>query len=285
MVLSLAFLTLQDCGPLETIRAAAAAGFQRVGLRLLPATPEEPDYPLLRDDRLLREVMALLADTGLTVGDVELVRLGPFTVLDSVEPLLERAGRLGAEHLVVVNDDPEPNRFVDRFSELCGRAGPYGLTVDLEPMTWTATPDLATASCALARVSESNAGILVDALHFHRGRSRIEEFEALASERVHLFQLCDAPRRFSPDAESLKRVSRGERLLPGDGELDLLPLLRRCPPHITISVEVPNLADMRVYTPTQRALRARQASEQLLSRMNHHASEPPSRPGAVVTRP
>ena len=45
--LSLAFLTLFDCGPVETIRIAAETGFDMVGLRLLPAAPGEDDYPLL----------------------------------------------------------------------------------------------------------------------------------------------------------------------------------------------------------------------------------------------
>ena len=47
--LSLAFLTLVDCEPVKAIRVADAAGFDMVGLRLLPAEPTEADYPLLND--------------------------------------------------------------------------------------------------------------------------------------------------------------------------------------------------------------------------------------------
>ena len=42
--LSLAALTLLDVPPPEQVRIAARTGFTHVGLRLLPATPTDPDY-------------------------------------------------------------------------------------------------------------------------------------------------------------------------------------------------------------------------------------------------
>lgn len=47
--LSLAALTLLDVPPPEQVRIAAQAGFTHVGLRLLPATPSDPDYAMLGD--------------------------------------------------------------------------------------------------------------------------------------------------------------------------------------------------------------------------------------------
>ena len=45
--LSLAALTLLDVPPPEQVRIAARTGFTHVGLRLLPATPTDPDYDML----------------------------------------------------------------------------------------------------------------------------------------------------------------------------------------------------------------------------------------------
>lgn len=263
MIYSLAFLTLQDCDPIEAIHAAADAGYQRIGLRLLPATPEEPPYPLLTDDRLLAQVRQALADTGLEVGDVELIRLKPDTEVSSFEPFLERAGQLGAKHVIVVNDEPSKSRFVDAFSKLCELAAPYGLTVDLEPMTWTATKQISEAHRWIEQTGCDNAGILIDALHFHRGGCSIDDLKEISPDRIHLFQICDALKTFIPDHDALKRVSRSERLLPGQGELDLRSLLRHIPAHATLSVEVPNSDDMRRYSPSNRALRAIEATKAL----------------------
>jgi len=265
LTFSLAFLTLQDCGPLEAIAAAASAGFQRVGLRLLPATAREAPYPLLTDDRLLRDVLAALADTGLEVGDVELVRLGPASRIESFDSFLERAGRLSARHVIVVNDDTEHARFCDNLGALCERAAPHGLTLDLEPMPWTAMTSLKDAAACIAQVAQPNAGLLVDVLHFHRCGSDFDTLRGLPDAWLNMFQICDAPRQFDPSPEAMQRLSRSARLLPGEGELDVLPLLARMPAHTTISVEVPNLRDAERFTPAERAARALQATKRVLA--------------------
>ena len=267
MLLSLAFLTLQDCTPFQAISAASVAGYDQIGLRLLPATPEESDYPLLHDKAMLREVQSMLSDNKLSVGEIELVRLGTSCSICGFEPLLERAGELGAHHLVVVNDDPNPRRFLERMEDLCERAAPYGLTVNIEPMTWTAIPDLATAKDWLASVRHANAGIMVDALHFHRGRSSIEEFHSIPDQQIHIFQICDALSNYDPSTQELRKISRTARLLPGEGELELLPLLSRLHDHVTISIEVPNLHEAERFTPHERAERALVATKSLIRKL------------------
>ena len=53
--LSLAALTLLDVPPPEQVRIAAQTGFTHVGLRLLPATPSDPDYDMLGDTAAVRD--------------------------------------------------------------------------------------------------------------------------------------------------------------------------------------------------------------------------------------
>ena len=45
----LCYLTLFDCGSLERIRIAAAAGYDQVGLRLVPVSPEDVLDSILTD--------------------------------------------------------------------------------------------------------------------------------------------------------------------------------------------------------------------------------------------
>ena len=90
--LSLAALTMLDVPPPEQVRIAALTGYSHVGLRLLPATPDDPDYDMLGDTPTVRETLAALRDTGIRISDVEIVRLTPDFSLDALQPFLETAG-------------------------------------------------------------------------------------------------------------------------------------------------------------------------------------------------
>ena len=58
---------------------AADAGYGYVGLRLLPATAEEVQHPMVGDTPLVRETARRLADTGVRALDIEIFRLKPDT--------------------------------------------------------------------------------------------------------------------------------------------------------------------------------------------------------------
>lgn len=77
-MLSISHLTALHATPPELVSAAAGAGFDAVGIRVWPAA-DEPAYPMLGDTPMMRETLARLADTGLRVLDVEVLRLRPDT--------------------------------------------------------------------------------------------------------------------------------------------------------------------------------------------------------------
>ena len=52
-------------------------------------------------------------------------------------------------------------------------------------------------------------------------------------------QLCDALAERPTDVKGLLHQARAERLMPGDGELDLKGMLRGVPDDIPISLEIP----------------------------------------------
>lgn len=259
--LSLAFLTTFDIGPVEAVKVAAATGYQMVGLRILPAAASgEPDYPLLHDDRLLREVLAALDDTGVSVGDVEIIRLKPENDWDMIARFRDRCAALGARHVLVAGDDPEHERITANFARFCDMIAPDRLTADLEFMPWTAVPDLAAAQRIVKEAQRPNGGVLVDALHWDRSATTLDQIAALPPERVNYVQFCDGPVPYDPGVDGLIRVARGERLVPGLGGIDLIGLARAMPEGVTISVEVPHRALAGKIDATARAAMAHAAT-------------------------
>src|SRR5581483_5742667 len=102
-----------------------------------------------------------------------------------------------------------------------------------------------------------NGGILIDALHFDRGGSRVEEIASVPPSRLRYVQLCDAPAERPRAVADLLHQARAARLMPGDGGLDLRGLLRALPRTIPISVEVPMQALARTMPALERARRLR----------------------------
>lgn len=262
--LSLAFLTLFDCGPVEAIRIAAETGYDMVGLRLLPAAPAEAPYPLMTDPTVLREAVTTLRDTGVSVGDVEIARLKPETEVSSFELFLDRAAQLGARHLLVAGDDPDHTRLTATFAGFCRLARNYGLTADLEFMPWTAVPDLAAARAIVEAAGEPNGGVLVDALHWDRSGGTTDEVRALPARLVNYVQFCDGPADYDRSDKGLIRIARSARLNPGDGGIDCVGLAATIPDGVTISVEVPNHERAKVLGPKARAEEALEAARRVL---------------------
>ena len=86
---SLAALTVLDLAPPEMIELAARCGYEKVGLRLLPATSGGIAYRLMEDAPLMRETLQRLQSTGMTVADLEVVAFRPETDVASFAPFFE----------------------------------------------------------------------------------------------------------------------------------------------------------------------------------------------------
>lgn len=134
-LIGLAALTVLELPPAEQIAVAAKAGYDFVGLRLMRVTEEEQFYPWI-EERFTSDIARRLADGGLKVLDVEVFRLDPAVDVQTFEPLMAAAARLGAAQMLVAGADPEQARLVDNFGRLCDLAAPYGLAANIEPMPW-----------------------------------------------------------------------------------------------------------------------------------------------------
>lgn len=265
--ISLAALTVLELTPPEMVTCAAAAGFSHVGIRLLPATPSEPRYDIVGDTPLLRELERRLADTGIRVLDVEIFRIKPETRAGDYEAAIATAARLGASELLVAGNDPEESRLIDGFAAFCDLAGSYGLGADLEFMPWTDAKDLTQAARIVERAGRGNAGLLIDAFHFSRSQSRIEDIAIVPPSRLRFMQICDVPAAIPPTMDAILAEARGERLFPGEGSIDLVGLLRAVPRDIPLSVEVPTRTLARSIGATERARRALAATRRVLAQL------------------
>src|SRR3954468_4783062 len=214
---SLAHLTVLGCTPAEATIIAAETGYDHVSFRTIAlGLPGEPAYPLAGDKAMMRQTKAALADTGLTVLDIEVARISDDRAVEDYRPALENAAELGARHVVACGFGNKA-RIADQFARLCELAAPYGLTIDMEFMPFSDVGDLQAAWSLVRESGAANAGILIDTLHFGRSPSTLAQLDAIPPRFFHYAQLCDAPAIISPSREDLIKTARTERLFLGEG--------------------------------------------------------------------
>jgi sugar phosphate isomerase/epimerase len=239
--ISLAALTVLELSPPEMVEVAARAGYSHVGLRTEPATLEEFHFPLVRDAELRRQTAARLRDTGIKVLDIEILRLKPQTQVADFAVHLAVGAEFGATELLVAGNDPDEQRTADNFAALCDLAAGYGIRPHLEFMPWTDTRDLLQARRIIELAGRDNGCILIDAFHLDRSGSNLEDLAQIPASRLHYAQLCDVVGPRPADMAEILRQARQERCFPGEGDCDLLGLLRCLPVNLPLSLEIPTL--------------------------------------------
>lgn len=264
--LSLAHLTVLDLTPPELVCVAARTGFRKVGIRL-SATPSVgvPPYDMLGDTPLLRETLARLADTGVSVLDVEFLRFEPGESQGIPEGFLEAGARLGAKYVLVMSTEPLEARTLERFCNLCDRAQRYGLDVCLEFAVYTGVRTLADAARLVRASARPNAFVLIDALHFSRSGGVPSDIAGVDASLFRYAQICDAAALVPTEPADLIREARTGRLLPGEGALPLRALVDALPAEIPLAVEAPVRATANLPA-LERAQRAYRSMRALLER-------------------
>lgn len=276
--ISLAPLTILELAPPDMVSCAAKAGYSHLGLRLHPVMPNlDLSYPIVGDTPMVREVLRRLDDTGLQVLDVEFVRLTPDVRIPDYVPMLETAARLSAKHVLAGGNDPDERRLAERFAELCDAALPMGLTINLEPIPLLDVRTLAQAARVLAGADRPNSGMVIDPIHFDRSGERLADAARIPRKWLHYMQLCDAPAERPADTASLQFQARYERMIPGEGGLDLAGLLRALPRGLPIALEVPMASLARTVGAVERSRRLLAATQALLRRLeDEQGASPPT---------
>jgi sugar phosphate isomerase/epimerase len=242
---SLAHLTVLGCPPPEATEIAARAGYDFVSFRIISmGLANEPNYDLARNRAMLRETRAALRSTGLQLHDIELARIVDNADVKSYAPALQTAAELGARRVIASIWTARRNFALDTLAALCDLAGKVGLSVSLEFVTWAKVKDLQEALGVLRAVGPANLGLLIDVLHFHSSRVRLEELDAIPHSWFHFAHISDAPREIPSAIDELIRTGREARLYPGEGDIDISGIVSRLPP-IPYSLEIPNLVRVK----------------------------------------
>lgn len=258
--ISLAALTVLEVGPVEMIRIARACGYSHVGLRPVAATPAEPHVPILDNSGNRAEVRRALDGEGIAVLDCEIVRLTDAIDWDQMKRVIDFAAEFGADRLLVADNDPDHARSHDSLARLAQLGEGAGVTACLEFMPWTQSPNLAAARRRVAGIA--NAALLIDAFHLNRSGGSPAEIQT--GDPISYLQLCDIAGPV-PDMDEILREARSARLFPGEGDVDLVDILRRTG-EVPISLEVPadRLRDAG-FGAEHRARLAIEAAQRLLS--------------------
>lgn len=273
--IGIAHLSLLQLEADELVRVAAAAGFDFVGVRVRGATPLETIPDMTPGSPMSKAVLAAMAETGVTVKDIEFLSLDGTATREHWLPMLEAGHALGASSLSLAGQDTDRARLVDTLAELVRDASDFGIIPTLEPISYNT---VSTVAQAAAIATEAGSAIMLDPLHIQRGGSSIDDIRALDPSLVPVLQLCDGPfdtptdiviegplpRGMTADGEPRKVESRALRLPPLEGEFPLVELMRAVPAGVPLSVEVPNAPLVAELGVAGYAARLRQSALNLL---------------------
>lgn len=237
--LILAPTTLPAAAPVEFIDAAAAAGFDGIGLRL-NASPGLPFYPVAGNPALIREIKRRIADLGLKVHDILSFYLQADTDIGRYVAPLELGAELGAKYALTIGDDPDWPRMRDNFGRLCDVAAPLGIAASIEFVPRRALANLPQTLRLMREAARPNVTLCIDPLHVTRSGATAVDLKKLDARLIPYVQLCDGILEpGEPDPEGLGRTAPERRCMPGEGVLPLSDILAAVPAGIPISVEVP----------------------------------------------
>lgn len=238
--LTLVHLTAIDSDPVTLLEAAHETGFDSIAPRLVSPSPKDRMIPIIGNEPLIRELAWKSREYGVSIPYVDGLWLGEYTKVEDFIPAFETAARLGCSSMLVAGVDDDADRLRENFELSCSLAKNYALSLVVEPLPYSDIKTVGAAASLLNSVSEDNHGLVLDSLHFYRGKSSLSQLEELKPEVIKIFQISDALAENQPiDEAALRHEARLDRLYPGHGDLDLHSLYKTLPKGMSVSVEVP----------------------------------------------
>ncbi len=240
---SIAHLTWLPWTPAEMIYNTNLLGYDYVSLRTISqGLPGEVNHDISNGSELFKLTEQALKDTGMRINDIELAKIDENTTeIKKYEPHLEAAAKLGVKNVITNIWTPDKAFYTEKFGELCDLAAKYGMSVNLEFVTWAEVKDLKSARELLAAVKRENALILLDTLHFYRSRVTPAELKDTPKELFKTVHICDAGREIPTDKESLVHTGRAERLYVGEGAIDIAGIVKNLNDDVVLCVEMPHV--------------------------------------------
>ena len=210
--------------------AAAAAGFTGIGLHAgdLPRT--------IAGGVDLSEMQAVLRINGLQVVEIEFLGgwasppVGNVPVPASLRGIEAVVEAFGGRHVsagefrgdVDLSTDAALDTAAATLGTCAGRLGRRGLLVAVEAFPWSAICTIGRAAELVRRSGAANAGLMIDVWHFYNSGAGPDALAGLPGAGVAAVQLNDGPLV----SEDFLRHARAERRLPGEGDLDVVGLVR-----------------------------------------------------------
>jgi sugar phosphate isomerase/epimerase len=197
------------------VRAAAAAGFDAVGLDVFSLAK------CAEAGTSAEALAAEIARAGVRCAELTGLWLGPDPrEPDPNLPALVAAARVLRPDWVLVNADCAVDaRAAEALRRAADALREAGARVALEFLPFTQVRCIADALALVERSGVPDAGVLVDTWHFFQGPDGWDELAALPLERLAYVQFDDHPEL--PAAGDLREALLHRRALPGEGVFDL----------------------------------------------------------------
>ena len=195
------------------VRAAAAAGFETVGLDVYSLAAH------VQAGGRLEDVAGWIDAEGLRCAEIAALLLGPDPAeVDAQLALLEPMVRALRPAWVLTNSDVEPDaRSGAELRRCADRLGALGARLAVEFLPFLRVRSIGSA-LELVRRSGSDAGVLVDTWHFFHGPDGWDDLEALPLDRLAYVQFDDHP---ALESQDLREECLHRRVFPGEGLFEL----------------------------------------------------------------
>jgi sugar phosphate isomerase/epimerase len=255
--------------PVEYVNLAADLGCAHISMALFPIDINPHGYVpynLKGDAALRREMNAAMRERGVSISLAEGLTVKPGIEARDRAAEFDAFAELGAKRINTVSLDPDFGRTLGQFAVTVEMAAERGMESTTEFAPGLTVADLSTALEAIRQVGRPDFRLLIDTMHLIRSGSSPADIAVLDPDLIGYVQLCDAPLVSKFSTYMLEAMT--ERMVPGQGELPLLEILKSVPGDRVVSLELPLLSRAKAgIGPLERLRPAVAAARELLEQL------------------
>ena len=266
------FISFFNDNPVDMVKTVSKLNCHHLSLALEPMHTKHIAYApwSLRNDKQLRkDLLQAMQDHNVNISMGECFMIRPDADFrDTAQSDLEIMRELSIPRVNIVSIDADTDRNIDQCGVLVEMATALGMdsTLEFGPYLGAAS-NLQNALNILQAVNNLNFRLVLDAMHFFRSGSTVDDLKKLDADKIGYLQLCDVPK--DCPYEHYMYEARYERLAPGEGELPLQEFLAAAPRNLVVGLEIPMLKRAQAGTsPTTRLEDAVAAAKTLLNQLN-----------------
>ena len=242
-------LTLMGMPPVEYVTLAAELGCSGVSLGLTSMPFERfgftgidlyPNWSLIDDLELRRNLKSALADTGVQISLGEGFRVDPAFDVAEKASWLDIIAELGAKRINAVSMETDRGRTLAQLDKLADMAIERGMLFTIEFAPPNAINSLDDALSVTASLGLDRAKVLLDSMHFFRSGGHLDQLCELDMSLIGYAQIADSTWEPLKNKPYLMEATFG-RAIPGEGEFPLADWVATLPADLHIGIEAPAL--------------------------------------------